>query len=332
MGSRLVIVGNEATRRREGTTVLPAVFPVVGRDGARVTLRDNYGPRWGREHHGVDIEAPAGSVVRAARAARVERTSGARQHPEMGFYVRTVEPETGLRTWYMHLRRPPLVNPGEDVERSQVLGEVGSTGRSDGPHLHFQWQRGARYIDPYPSLSLAAERVGEHVGSDETTEEETRRRWVTVAKWNARNAAATAADTVSRAWAWPPELLRYVPDPSRARDTMREIRETFQESQRTRMRAYRLARDAGDGAAADAQLEAMANNLATMARNARELATIHDATLAENVARGLTDAEATVREALANVRQVAEETASGIGLGVGIVAALFLFSMLAGRR
>jgi len=250
----------------------------------------------------------------------------------MGYFVRTIEPETGLRTGYMHLRRPPIVAPGQDVERAQPIGEVGSTGRSDGPHLHFQWQRGSRYIDPYPSLLLASERVGEYVGNDETTEETTRRRAATVARWNARNAAATAADSVSRAWQWPAELLEHVPDPSRARDTMRDIRETFQASQRTRMRTYRLARDAGDEPAADAQLEAMANNLGTMARNVRELARIHDATLAENVARGLTEVEEDVREALRVVRNVAESAASGLGIGIGIVAALFLFSMMGAKR
>lgn len=89
-----------------------------------------------RLHRGVDLVAPSGSYVVAAREGRVSDAGRARA---CGWYV-TVEHVNGWRTVYCHLRSDPRrlgIAEGVHVPAMGVVGEVGSTGRSTGPHLHF---------------------------------------------------------------------------------------------------------------------------------------------------------------------------------------------------
>ena len=85
-------------------------------------------------HYGVDIVAPEGTPVRAARAGRVleSRADFARG---WGWTV-VMEHEGGWITRYAHLSRN-LVRAGEYVTQGQTVGRVGNTGRSTGAHLHF---------------------------------------------------------------------------------------------------------------------------------------------------------------------------------------------------
>src|SRR5207247_8775734 len=67
---------------------------------------------------------------------------------QLGRSVR-VEHSGGLRSVYGHLRRiADGVREGMPVERGQVIGYVGSSGLSTGPHLHFALDRGGEYLDP----------------------------------------------------------------------------------------------------------------------------------------------------------------------------------------
>ncbi len=87
-------------------------------------------------HRGVDLVAPTGSWVVAAREGTV---ADAGRAPACGWYV-TVEHENGWRTVYCHLRSDPRrlgIVEGLRVPAMGVVGEVGSTGHSTGPHLHF---------------------------------------------------------------------------------------------------------------------------------------------------------------------------------------------------
>jgi murein DD-endopeptidase MepM/ murein hydrolase activator NlpD len=65
----------------------------------------------------------------------------------------------GITTGYAHLSRfAPRLAPGQSVETRQLVGYVGSTGRSTGPHLHFSAKRNGIFIDPL-SLKLDGDRV-----------------------------------------------------------------------------------------------------------------------------------------------------------------------------
>lgn len=112
-------------------------WPVIG------TISSRYGWRWGRTHHGLDIAAETGKPIRAATAG-VVKYSG-----DKGTYGKMVilEHANGLSTYYAHASEL-LVEAGEYVRRGQKIALVGSTGRSTGPHLHFEVRRNDEPMDP----------------------------------------------------------------------------------------------------------------------------------------------------------------------------------------
>jgi hypothetical protein len=135
------------------------------------------------------------------------------------------------------------------------------------------------------------------------------------------------------AFAWPAEIVDEVPDPSETRDTLRELRETFQGAMRTRLAAYRANRDHGDETAADAQIAAMRETTLRMAGNVRQLGRIFDRTLIERLARAADDAEAAAAEALRAIPALAAQAIdSAQGMSSTIVllaiggALLYMFS------
>ncbi len=107
-----------------------------------------------REHDGVDLGAPEGSPIRAS-AGGVVVSAGPR-----GGYGLAVEIDHGhgLTTLYGHASRL-LVSAGQEVRAGEEIGEVGSTGRSTGPHLHFEVRVGGRAVDPARALKAYGERV-----------------------------------------------------------------------------------------------------------------------------------------------------------------------------
>ncbi len=98
-----------------------------------------------RHHHGLDIAAPAGTPIRAARAGTVTFAG------ERGGYGNLVEIDhgDGTRSRYAHASTL-LVEAGQAVRKGELIAEVGSTGNSTGPHLHFEVRRGDEPIDPGP--------------------------------------------------------------------------------------------------------------------------------------------------------------------------------------
>lgn len=101
-----------------------------------------------RPHSGLDIAAPEGSEVHVACAGRVVFSGY-----EKGYgNTIVVQHADGFETRYAHLGTL-RVNAGDWLESRQVLGTVGSTGRSTGPHLHFEVSRYGDKIDPQGLLS-----------------------------------------------------------------------------------------------------------------------------------------------------------------------------------
>lgn len=107
-----------------------------------------FGPRNGGCHHGVDIAAPRGTPVRAAGGGKVV-FSGVQ-----GGYGRVIiiQHSKRYRTLYAHLKRT-YVKKNQRVRRGQRIGKVGSSGRSTGPHLHFEVQENGDARDPMSFLS-----------------------------------------------------------------------------------------------------------------------------------------------------------------------------------
>ena len=94
----------------------------------------DYGPRWRRMHRGVDLKLQVGDTVRAAFSGKVRITKyEARGY---GYYVLLRHPN-GLETIYGHLSKI-LVRPNQIVKVGDPIALGGNTGRSTGPHLHFE--------------------------------------------------------------------------------------------------------------------------------------------------------------------------------------------------
>lgn len=103
-------------------------------------------------HAGIDIPGPLGSEVRAAETGTIRFAGPA------GGYGNMVEiaHAGGITTRYGHLSRL-LVRPGTWVEQGEVIGLMGSTGRSTGSHLHFEVRRHGQATDPLRELGAARE-------------------------------------------------------------------------------------------------------------------------------------------------------------------------------
>ena len=98
-----------------------------------------------RPHWGVDLAAPYGTPVRAASGGVVS-VSG--WESGLGNTVR-IDHASGIASTYGHLTAAaPAVVAGATVERGQVIGYVGSTGLSTGPHLHYELTRDGGHVDP----------------------------------------------------------------------------------------------------------------------------------------------------------------------------------------
>ncbi len=120
---------------------LPLDWPVAGE------LGDGFGPRGDAFHAGQDFVTSAGTPVTAARAGRVVWAA------PLGSFGNTVVVAhgRGVRTLYAHLSRID-VHLFDDVASGAHIGAVGSTGRSTGPHLHFEVRVRGAAVDPLGAL------------------------------------------------------------------------------------------------------------------------------------------------------------------------------------
>ncbi len=113
-------------------------------------------------HNGIDYCAPSGTPVHAAAGGTV-RIAGRKG---VNGNLVALQHERDYETFYAHLSRfAPGIKPGVRVKQRQLIGYVGSTGRSTGPHLHFALKRSGRFVDPNsqlngPGLPLAARELG----------------------------------------------------------------------------------------------------------------------------------------------------------------------------
>jgi murein DD-endopeptidase MepM/ murein hydrolase activator NlpD len=120
--------------------------PLPGREvDSPFGLRELPWERHGRLHEGVDIAAPAGSPVHATLPGVVARIGVS---PSYGRFVEVVHSD-GLSSFYAHLKKAArYMKPGRIVEPDEVLGFVGSSGHSTGPHLHFEIRKDGAPLNP----------------------------------------------------------------------------------------------------------------------------------------------------------------------------------------
>ncbi len=138
----------------------PTVLPMERRISAGFGRRQNpFGGSSIEMHRGLDIPAPNGSTVRAPADGTVLSVTRA------GGYglILTLDHGYGLVTRYAHLSSS-MVNPGAEVTRGQPIAKSGNSGRSTGPHLHYEIVLGGVAIDP---LRMLPRRAARNVVMDE---------------------------------------------------------------------------------------------------------------------------------------------------------------------
>lgn len=132
-----------------GTKVIPSIgtgtfaWPAVGG-----YVSSNMGHRWGRYHYGIDIARPSNYTIKASDNGIV-KTAG--RHSTYGNYV-VINHNNGYESLYAHLSRID-VTVGQVVEQGSSLGQMGSTGRSTGTHLHFEIHKNGTEVNPLSYLN-----------------------------------------------------------------------------------------------------------------------------------------------------------------------------------
>lgn len=146
--ARLDLLSRVLMRQRVASAVTPAGWPVRGG-----WISSPFGPRidpfTGRPsfHPGVDIADPIGTPIHAMAAGIV---TYAGEDGGYGMLVRIADGD-GRTTYYGHTSKI-LVSLGQLVQKGQLIARVGSTGRSTGPHLHFEVRQNGDPVNPAPYL------------------------------------------------------------------------------------------------------------------------------------------------------------------------------------
>jgi murein DD-endopeptidase MepM/ murein hydrolase activator NlpD len=145
----LVAVSDAGRARQSGSSVsIPSRIPVEG-----VHLTSNFGMRTHpvlggrRAHKGIDLAGPTGTPVHAAADGIISRADWFSSY---GLYI-SIEHGGQIQTRYGHMSRLN-VESGQRVKKGDVIGFIGSTGRSTGPHLHYEVRIANEAVNPLPYL------------------------------------------------------------------------------------------------------------------------------------------------------------------------------------
>ena len=136
--------------RKDEVERTPSVWPT---NHPRAYISSTFGNRIDpisrdiRHHDGVDFPAPYGTTARATARGTVKEAYFDRW---FGNLVK-IDHGDGLETWYAHLSKLS-VEAGQQIQRGDKIGEVGSTGRSTGSHIHYEVHKNGKRVDPMKYL------------------------------------------------------------------------------------------------------------------------------------------------------------------------------------
>lgn len=113
-------------------------------------VSSHFGHRWGKKHDGIDIPAPIGEKIVAAEKGVIIYSGN-----KIGGYgnITIIQHQEGFYTVYAHAKKNYRTR-GESVNKGDVIALVGMTGRSTGPHLHFEIRRNSESLDPRNFLAF----------------------------------------------------------------------------------------------------------------------------------------------------------------------------------
>jgi len=132
---KIIVKGTKVPPPKKGTGTF--IRPV------NVGVYRGWGMRWGRMHYGLDYAAPTGTSIYASDGGTVT-TAG--WHGNYGYYIK-IDHGGGFTTLYAHCSKM-LVKVGDKVYQGQRIGLVGNTGRSTGPHCHFEIFKYGKNVNP----------------------------------------------------------------------------------------------------------------------------------------------------------------------------------------
>ena len=146
--SRLQLVRSDVAHRNQLAAATPSIWPAQGWLSSGAGKRSD--PFTGEQdtHEGLDISADRGSPVFATANGTVSTASSAGAYGNLI----VVDHGYGLETRYGHLQAF-RVKAGDEVQRGQQIGIVGSTGRATGPHLHYEVRVNGRILNPLNLLT-----------------------------------------------------------------------------------------------------------------------------------------------------------------------------------
>lgn len=127
-------------------------------------VNSGFGYRWGRKHTGIDFQASWGESVGVSMAGTIAFAGVKRGYGNLII----VDHGNGISTYYAHLSAIN-VEVGQAVNAGQVIGAVGSTGRSTGPHLHYEVRVNGHPVNPTSTISFVENEVyvnGEPFGAE----------------------------------------------------------------------------------------------------------------------------------------------------------------------
>jgi biotin carboxyl carrier protein len=142
-GPRLHELERMVSRTSKMLNALPLRWPVRGPVNSEFGLRRSPWTGKPEQHHGIDIGSPPGTAVESPAAGTVVMASC---HGRLGRHV-ALDHGNGVTSLYGHLEAVDVA-AGQRVERGQVIGLVGNTGRSTGPHLHYELLVEGKPVDP----------------------------------------------------------------------------------------------------------------------------------------------------------------------------------------
>lgn len=144
--SEIIVSLDQVNRYRIASDKLPLAMPV--QSAYRYT--SGFGPRGGRTHQGVDLAGPVGTPVLAPGDGVV--VFAGRQNG-YGNLIK-IEHALGTETRYAHLSKI-RVKVGQKVSRGSLIGDMGNTGRSTGPHLHYEVRVNGKAVNPMSFIKAA---------------------------------------------------------------------------------------------------------------------------------------------------------------------------------
>ena len=132
------------------------VFPIIApRLSSKFGMRVHPIRKFSRAHQGVDLAVPENSHVRAILGGRVVFAG---DHAGYGKLI-TIDHGKGYASLYGHLSEIDVCL-GQELQPGTLIGRVGATGAATGPHLHFEWRKAGKPLNPlkiFPSLAAVSD-------------------------------------------------------------------------------------------------------------------------------------------------------------------------------